>query len=395
MIKILIVENTQDVEPLLKPLLNSSEYELTACATATAALQIFKKDFFALVLVQSSLAGQDGLEFCRQLRKTRRGKHCLLFLLSESDEPQELQQALDAGIDDYLLLPLREERLTLRWRVIERELQRLFERNKAMKALRPSLELIELAKQEWEATADALSSIVCLLNSQGCIVRANRTIERWQLGDVMTVKGQEAHHLLHPQCRDKECQLHNFLRESWKAILQGKTTEAEIEDPVLQRNLHVQLQPISDIQGKKIKKTDSFVVLIVRDITLRTQTEKKLQQTSSELRAVFQSLPDEYFRLSVNGNVLDYKTEHDTVSSFSKTFLLKWASGLLSREIEQEFDRAVAQVLKTRIPATVKYWMPVPGEERSFEEIRVFPFLTDQVLVVVRDMTSWQLKVEQ
>ncbi|MCP4401630.1 MAG: response regulator transcription factor [bacterium] len=395
MMKILIVEDTQDVEHLLKPQIDPSEYELTACATVTASLQAFKKDFFTLVLVHAHVGESDGLELCRQFRKTPKGKHCLIVLLSDVDDPQELQQALDAGIDDYLVLPLGEEMLKLRWRVIERDLQRLSERNKALKALKPSLEFIERAKQEWEVTADVLTSIVCLLDCQGSIVRANRTIERWQLGDVMTVKGQKVHQLLHSECTDDECRLQGFLQESWQAVSQGKPVETELEDPVLQRELHIQFQPILDIQGKNIKKTDSFAVLIVRDITLRIQTEKKLQQTSSELRAVFQSLPDEYFRLSANGNVLDYKTEHDTISSFSKTFLLKWASGMLPKEIEQEFDLAVAQVLKTRMPATVNCWMPVPGGERRYEEIRVLSFLKDQVLVVVRDMTDWQLKVKQ
>ena len=395
MIKILVVEDIQEVEALLKPLLEPEKYELTACNTISAALLAFKKDFFTLVLLRSHIGNSDGLELCRQLRKTSRGKHCLIFLLSETDDPQILQQGFNAGIDDYLLLPLRQETLKLRWQAIERELQRQTERNKAMKALKPSLKQIELAKQEWEATADALSSIVCLLNNQGVIVRANRAIERWRLGDVKTVKGQQMHRLLHPRCQDEHCKLYNFLQESWEIVTRGESHETEMEDSLLQRDLHLQFQPISDIHGKKLKKTDSFAVLIVRDITTRIQMEKKHQHISSELRAVFQSLPDEYFRLSANGNVLDYKTNLDTISSFSKTFLLKWASGMLPKEIEQEFDQAVAQALKSRIPTTMTRWMSAPGEEERFEEIRVFPFLDDQVLVVIRDMTNWQRKAEQ
>ena len=49
---------------------------------------------------------------------------------------------------------------------------------------------IEKAKREWECTADALPALVCLLNSQGVVLRANRVVEHWGLGSVGSVIGK-------------------------------------------------------------------------------------------------------------------------------------------------------------------------------------------------------------
>ena len=51
------------------------------------------------------------------------------------------------------------------------------------------------AKKEWERTVDVLPEIVCLVDADGKVVRSNRTIERWGLGDVTKVAGKDVHEL--------------------------------------------------------------------------------------------------------------------------------------------------------------------------------------------------------
>lgn len=50
---------------------------------------------------------------------------------------------------------------------------------------------VQRAKQEWQAGVDALPLMVCLLDHQGRVVRANRGLERLGLGSVQTVAGRE------------------------------------------------------------------------------------------------------------------------------------------------------------------------------------------------------------
>lgn len=571
--KILIVEPEQERCLFLSTQFRVLGHETTRCETARAALGYFQQQQFLLILLNQQLPDMDGLALCRKLRKLRNGKACMILMLTEHEEPQILKSILEAGADDYLITPIRAELLKVRLMVMDQELQRLYQRNQALKALQPSLAQIEKAKQEWEATADSLTSIVCLLDNQGVIIRANRAIEQWQLGKVLSIKGTSAHTLLHAVCPDPECYFQDFLRQALEKVAQGKSVEQEVEDRILDRHLHLQLRPIAAGTRKALKKKESFAVFMITDISahkqgekaelsqrillnavaralntlliapdfqigvtqgletlgsatavdrvyifkthphpetrepamsrlfewvrepahtqidhadwqnlpynnhlerwyntlsenrvisgatkdfpaseqafltsqgavstllvpilmneqlwgglgfdtcqhtrawreeeatilsvaatsiggalLHKQTEERFHQTSTELRAVFQSLPDEYFRLSANGSILDYKVEQGTEVPLSRTFLIKWAAKLLPPELERQFDAAIAQVLKTKQPAAITFWMPATGDEpRKYQEVRVFPFLEDQVLVVVRDMTNWKLNTQ-
>ncbi len=146
-----------------------------------------------------------------------------------------------------------------------------------------TLAQIERAKQEWEATVDALSQLVCLVNRGGVILRANRAVERWGLGRVETVRGQGLHDLLHPGCADAACYLKDLWPASKSQLLAEKAVEGETEDTILNRYLQLQIQPIAAETGSHEKAADSFAVVIIRDITARKQTELALKKAHEEL----------------------------------------------------------------------------------------------------------------
>lgn len=156
------------------------------------------------------------------------------------------------------------------------------ERKEAKEALQVSLELIERAKQEWEGTADSLPQLVYLLNNQRCVLRANRTIERWGLREVVNIKGVEAHQVLHPNCVDRECYLANFWDYAWQELQLGRSVEHEAHDPILKRHLYIQVRPMSTQTDKRYKAATSFAVAVIHDITTRKRAEEKLQNSLTE-----------------------------------------------------------------------------------------------------------------
>ena len=54
--------------------------------------------------------------------------------------------------------------------------------------------------------------LICLLDAEGRIVRANRTIERWTQHKVQSVAGMTLHALLHKSCSDPCCYLKTLER---------------------------------------------------------------------------------------------------------------------------------------------------------------------------------------
>ena len=140
---------------------------------------------------------------------------------------------------------------------------------------------IQQAKQEWETTVDSLPQLVCLLDSQQKVIRANKTIESWNLGQVIAVKGKNIHTLLHARCFDQNCYLQTFIKEAWLDLAKGEAIEIETEDQFLNRSLYLQLRPI--VAQIKIDKRASFAALIIQDITARKYLEKALTKVNEEL----------------------------------------------------------------------------------------------------------------
>lgn len=145
-----------------------------------------------------------------------------------------------------------------------------------------SLLLIERAKQEWEATVDSLPQFIGLLDEQGYIVRANRTVERWQLANVIETKGRSIHDLFHPHCDDKSCYLRAFWMKAWNNLKQGRASECEAEDAILGRYLHIQVRPIL-ARTTTDMAAESFAVVVAQDISKRKEMETALESVHEAL----------------------------------------------------------------------------------------------------------------
>ncbi|MBD3305715.1 diguanylate cyclase [candidate division KSB3 bacterium] len=149
--------------------------------------------------------------------------------------------------------------------------------------LHQGIKQIERAKQEWEMTVDTLPQLICLLDQQGVIIRANRTIERWQLCQVRDVRGKSFHAVFHPACSDPQCYLNAFLTNALERVAHGQTAECEARDQVLHAHFNIQVRPSSHQTLETDRHSESFAVVIVDDITARKQVEEELQVRNREL----------------------------------------------------------------------------------------------------------------
>jgi two-component system cell cycle sensor histidine kinase/response regulator CckA len=159
-------------------------------------------------------------------------------------------------------------------RIVGEILVNALEHKRATGMIRDLLNNVERIKQEWESTADALPDLVCLVDDQGRILRANRTVERWRLGRVADVKGRDIHGLLHPDCADVSCYLSSFCGQAWERARSGERAQCEAYDEVLKRHMLMQIHPCTD--GAKGIAMGSTAV-IVQDITERKRMEDRMR----------------------------------------------------------------------------------------------------------------------
>ena len=149
------------------------------------------------------------------------------------------------------------------------------------------LRQIEQGKREWEATLDAITDLICLLDENGRILRANRTIEKWQIISVKQIAGHFLPELIHPN--EPDSYLSQFWQQAQPSLYAGQIADLEIEDQILHRFLRLEAHPI--IQTEMTVQT-AFAVIVMRDITLQKQYERELAQQNQILQTLNQLSQD-------------------------------------------------------------------------------------------------------
>ena len=144
---------------------------------------------------------------------------------------------------------------------------------------------IQNAKQEWEGTVDALTSMVCMLDSNGLVMRANRVVEQWNLGSVGSVIGKKAHAVLHPVCIDPTCNIARGLRDALPRLKRGEPHEFEFYSRDDAQTLQFTLRPIRSAQEASPEERDGRSVLVITDVSALRRAEQALVNINLNLES--------------------------------------------------------------------------------------------------------------
>jgi len=136
--RILLVEDHRDSRKNLQRLIERRGHEVVAVATAEEAADAIAGQPFPFLILDWMLPGKSGLELCRELRVRPRGDELFILLVTARGATEDLEQALEAGANDYLTKPLDPALLDVRLSVAERQIRDLAERNQARAALQES-----------------------------------------------------------------------------------------------------------------------------------------------------------------------------------------------------------------------------------------------------------------
>jgi PAS domain S-box-containing protein len=90
---------------------------------------------FPFLILDWMLPGKSGVDLCRELRAQPNGDEMFILLVTAKADTEDLEQALEAGANDYLTKPLDVDLLDVRISVAERQIRELMERNHARAAL--------------------------------------------------------------------------------------------------------------------------------------------------------------------------------------------------------------------------------------------------------------------
>ena len=116
--KILLVEDETHVVSFIKKGLTEEGFDVTVAFDGNTGLQLFAANYFDLVILDIMLPDKNGLEVCREIRKTNNSIPVLFLTALGTSE--NIVLGLETGADDYLVKPFKFIELVARIRTLLR-----------------------------------------------------------------------------------------------------------------------------------------------------------------------------------------------------------------------------------------------------------------------------------
>lgn len=98
----MVLEDDEDLAEGISLSLNSEELEFVLCGTIAEAKGMLKQKAFDLLIIDINLPDGNGLEFCREIRRTSK---IPIALLTAKDMEMDIVKGLECGADDYITKP--------------------------------------------------------------------------------------------------------------------------------------------------------------------------------------------------------------------------------------------------------------------------------------------------
>lgn len=146
-----------------------------------------------------------------------------------------------------------------------------------------NMQQVVQAKHQWESTLDALPQLVCLIDENGDVIRVNRTLESWGLGDVTSVRGKQVHDVIHPGCCDWSCTLKTRFEEIWQQLVNTDFVECEYHNTSLGQDLRCSINKCKESQYKDGLEEVGYAFLVIEDISLQKHAQRIMQDYNQEL----------------------------------------------------------------------------------------------------------------
>ena len=120
----------------------------------------------------------------------------------------------------------------------------------------------------------------------------------------------------------------------------------------------------------------------------RQQAQAALQHKTDELQAIFQAMPDLYFRVTGDGTILDFQAgQVSDLYVTPENFLGKRFVDVLPTDVGQKITRAIEDVRISGEMVSLEYQVLIGDQTKDFEA-RVLPLPSQQCILVVRNITE-------
>jgi len=118
--KVLIVDDSATIRAGLRALVEKMGHSVVDAEDGSKALAIYSEDRPDLVLIDVVMPVMDGYDAARRMRESRPDEWVPIIFLSSKEADQDLDRAIEAGGDDYLVKPVSYVVLNAKIRALQR-----------------------------------------------------------------------------------------------------------------------------------------------------------------------------------------------------------------------------------------------------------------------------------
>lgn len=108
---ILVVDDEHDFRAIVGHVLDRGGYDVVAAGNGEDALKMFEDYTPDLVVLDGNLPDMDGIDVCRKLRTTEKGKLVPVVMCTVRSAVGTVGEGLSAGVTDYVVKPFEMEEL--------------------------------------------------------------------------------------------------------------------------------------------------------------------------------------------------------------------------------------------------------------------------------------------
>jgi signal transduction histidine kinase len=166
--------------------------------------------------------------------------------------------------------------------------------------------------------------------------------------------------------------------------LQSRTSEMQRE-AMFADTQRRELEDRNELMSEDIRRRESLEIELA---VYRDHLEDLVKQRSAELTRLFDALPDLYFRASRDGTVLEcHAGRPEDLLMPVESLLGQRMQDFLPPDVASLFVQALNQLEFGADQLVLEYQLPLERGEQHFEA-RMLPLGTDQIVVVVRNVTD-------
>jgi PAS domain S-box-containing protein len=382
-VNILLVDDHPANLVSLEAVLAELGHNLVTARSGQEALALVAERDFAVVLLEAQLAGLDGFETARLIRRQERSRHTPVIFLTTLDEGRSaVERAYSLGAVDYLVKPLIPVILRAKVAVFVELFQKTEQaRRQAEHILRLEREELQgrLAEQglreqrQRELLRVTLSGIadgVVMTDTVGRITFLNAAAEAltgWPPGEA---EGEPLERVFRA-CREGTADL--LENPALRAVLAEETVRPNAPMTLTARDgsrraVEGSAAPIRDVDGRV-----RGAVLIFRDITARRRAVQAMQESEQRLRAIIDNWPAALFVKDAQGRYLmANRAFAPAVGRDADEVLGKTDFDFFPEDVARRLRADDEEVLRTGANVQYEETVPVHGCPRTFLTVK-FP----------------------